>query len=197
MFRKHPTLGKRTLANMYFLRRGDQLENVPLDQLDDYSPAIVTNQPNKNGQVFTKFLNSTWNLRGLSSNIRRFSKKSATKIVYLLDPTNAEKIQSSTRNVLPVNLRGVHAFHEDIGLLKKFKFSLAIASSSRTPSIKEKLFKKQEGLCSLCHREIDPNFLMHNSIHIHHIEAIKDGGNKFALKNLTLTHIWCHRKHKH
>ena len=196
MFRKHPTLGKKTLASMYFLMSYKK-DNVTLDHLDNNSPDIVDVKKKNNGQVFTKFLNNLWNFRGLSSNIKRFSKDNATKIVYLLDPTNAAKIMAASRNVIPVKLRGIHAFHDDIGLIKRFKLNLAIASSSRTPSLKEKLFQKQEGLCSLCHKEIDPNFLMHNSIHLHHIEAIKDGGNKFAIKNLTLTHIWCHRKHKH
>ncbi len=202
MVKKHPTLGKRTLARMYFLLDVEKSEKS-LERLDDNSPSIVTDQPKNKNQVYSKFLNNLWNFRGLSTNLRRFSKKNAScksssdKIVYLLDPTNAAKILAHTRNVIPVKLRSIHAFHDDLDLIKKFKLGLAIASSSRTPSIKEKLFEKQEGICSLCHKEIDPDFLLHNSIHIHHLNPIKEGGNKFALKNLTLTHIWCHRKHKH
>lgn len=56
------------------------------------------------------------------------------------------------------------------------------------PTLKEKLFKSQKGVCSMCNKVIDPDYLHYNSVHIHHIEPIKKGGNKFALKNLTLTH---------
>jgi hypothetical protein len=85
------------------------------------------------------FLKNLWNFRGLSSNIKRFSKDNATKIVYLLDPNNAAKIMAASRNVIPVKLRSIHAFHDDIGLIKKLKFNLAIASSSVTPSLKKKI----------------------------------------------------------
>lgn len=63
--------------------------------------------------------------------------------------------------------------------------------------LKEKLFKKQEGNCQLCGKMIDFEYLHLNSVHIHHILPIKSGGDKFSLKNLALTHSWCHREHKH
>lgn len=57
-------------------------------------------------------------------------------VVYLLDPTNAAKITAASRNVFLVKLRGIHAYHDDLEVLKKFKLNLAIASSAKTPSIK-------------------------------------------------------------
>jgi RNA-directed DNA polymerase len=143
IFKKHPTLGKRTLAHMYFLRNAEK-DIGTLNQLYANSKDIGTAHSKNNKQVFTKFLNSLWNFRGLASNLRRFSKDTSNKIVYLLDPTNAAKILSASRNVLPLKMRSIHAFHNDIVLLKRFKLKLAIASSSRTPSIKEKLLKKNK-----------------------------------------------------
>ena len=57
MLKKHPTLGKKTLANMYFLMKAKQ-DNVKLDQLDNNSPNIVDVHQKKNKQVFSKFLNN-------------------------------------------------------------------------------------------------------------------------------------------
>jgi len=198
MKNKHPTLGKRLLARMYFLQQTETPKS--LNDLNPDSPNVnltETNADKKGINIYSKLLNNTWNFRGLSSNKKRFSKQDSTKVVYLLDPTNAAKIISTSKNVIPVSLRHIHAFSDDVDKLKRFKLKLAIASSSRTPSLKEKLFIIQNGLCHICQREIDSDYLMYNTIHIHHINPIKYGGNNFALNNLALTHIWCHRKHKH
>jgi hypothetical protein len=56
MFKKHPTLGKRTLARMYFLKEKEVDENITLDQLDENSPDMIP--PKKDKQMFTKFLNN-------------------------------------------------------------------------------------------------------------------------------------------
>lgn len=43
-------------------------------------------------------------------------------------------------------------------------------------------------MCTMCNKIIDYDYIHNNSVHIHHIEPIKKGGNKFTLKNLTLVH---------
>lgn len=91
----------------------------------------------------------------------------------------------------------VHAFHPKIDELIKFKLGLSLLSTPKTPTLKEKIFKSQKGLCGLCNNPIDFESLHLNTVHIHHIEPIKKGGNKFKLSNLTITHSWCHHKHKH
>ncbi len=120
MTKKHPTLGKRTLAKMYFLMNANEYGNLQ-GQIDENSPDIDNAYPKSQKPVYTKFLNSLWNFRGLSSNTRRFSKKDNSKIVYLLEPGNAAKILSTSRNVLPRALRKIHAFHEEIPLIKKIQ----------------------------------------------------------------------------
>lgn len=90
--------------------------------------------------------------------------------------------------MLPVNLRGLHAFHPKIEAVRRFKLALALLNSSKTPSLKEKLFKSQGGLCKLCGSPIDETYLLGNSVHIHHIIPIKKGGDKLKLSNLALVH---------
>jgi hypothetical protein len=53
MFKKHPTLGKKTLAKMYFLMNAKQ-DNVILDKLDNNSTDIGDVHQQKNKQVFSK-----------------------------------------------------------------------------------------------------------------------------------------------
>jgi hypothetical protein len=90
--------------------------------------------------------------------------------------------------MLPNELREVHAFHDKIEKMRKFKLDLALLSTPKTPTLKEKLFKSQKGLCHLCKKTIEFEYLHYNSTHIHHIQPIKKGGNRQALKNLALTH---------
>lgn len=203
--KKHPTLGKKKLALMYFLsKKASQMEVV-----DNNSPLpepLKPNGPMETGceQEFTKddkyikIKNTKWTFHGISRTEYRYSKTTGkTRIAYLLKPNDSSPIITATKYVLPLTLRLVHAFHPKIDELIKFKLSLSLVSSPKTPTLKEKLFKSQKGLCGLCNNPIDFESLHLNTVHIHHIEPIKKGGNKFKLSNLTITHSWCHSKHKH
>jgi hypothetical protein len=120
-----------------------------------------------------------------------------TRTVYLLNPTQSAKIVTATKYVLPQSLRIVHAFHDKINDLIRFKLNLALISSPQTHSLKEKLFHKQKGLCSICKGSVDYDKLLLNSAHISHIQPIKKGGKKYKISKLTLSPIWCHRQLKH
>lgn len=134
------------------------------------------------------FKNYKWVFHGISRTEARFSKENKTRTAYLVNPTESSPILTAVKYMLPVNLREIHAFHPRIEEVKKFKLALALLNSSKTPSLKEKLFKSQKGLCKLCNRSIDEEFLQENSVHIHHITPIKSGGDKLKLSNLALTH---------
>ena len=101
--------------------------------------------------------------------------------------------------MIPRELKTINAFDDptQVDKLLKRKLSLSLISSSKTPTLKEKLYKSQKGMCSLCNKIIDPDYLHYNSVHIHHINPIKTGGKKISLSNLALAHAWCHREHKH
>jgi retron-type reverse transcriptase len=191
MRKKHPTLGKRALAKMYLLRADPQID---LESVTEDSP-IMTNAT-KDG--YLKMKNVKWVFYGLTRTKSRFSKKE-NRTSFLLNPTQCATVLAATKYLLPENLRTCHAFDDPVkvGKIIKIKLDVALMSSPKTPTLKEQLFKKQEGLCFLCKEIMDPEYLHFNSIHIHHINPIKKGGNKYSIKNLALTHIWCHRSHKH
>nr|AYE93198.1 hypothetical protein C0995_000021 [Termitomyces sp.] len=186
---KHPTLGKIALAEMYFLRKNTVIEGV----VDQDSP--MPNESVKKG--YRLFKNYKWVLYGISKTSSRFRNKDITRIAYLLNPVNSTPIVAAIKHLIPNTLLNVHAFEDKISELIKLKLRISLQSSSKTPTLKEKLYKKQEGKCHLCDKMIDFEYLHQNSVHIHHIMPIKSGGDKFSLKNLALTHSWCHREHKH
>lgn len=190
--KKHPTLGKKKLALMYFLsKKAHQMEvvdyNSPLPELVAPSCEKRSTKDDK----FIKFKNTKWTFHGISRTESRYPQPAATgktRIAYLLKPTDSSPILSATKYVLPLTLRLVHAFHPKIDELIKFKLGLSLLSSPKSPTLKEKIFKSQKGLCGLCNNPIDFESLHLNTVHIHHIEPIKKGGNKFKLSNLTITH---------
>jgi RNA-directed DNA polymerase len=205
MRKKHPTLGKNKLALMYFLSK----KSYQTDVVDYNSPLPEPLKPNELGESpceqrftkddkYNKFKNTKWTFHGITRTESRYSKTTGkTRIAYLLNPSNSSPILKATKYVLPLTLRLFHAFHPKIDELIKFKLGLSLLSSPKTPTLKEILFKSQKGLCGLCNNPIDFDSLHLNTVHIHHIEPIKKGGNKFKLSNLTITHSWCHSKHKH
>jgi hypothetical protein len=186
MIKKHPTLGKRKLAEMYFLTKAKPLKK---EQLYPDSP-IPEQEP------FSKFKNTKWTFHGESQAESRFKEKS-TRTMYLLDPTNSSPILTATKFTLPTILREVHAFHSRVEEFLEWRLNLALKSNPRTPTLKEKLFQSQKGLCGLCHKSIEHEFIHYNTVHIDHINPIKKGGPKANIKNMSLVHSWCHRSHKH
>ena len=205
MRKKHPTLGKKKLALMYFLSK----KAYQMDVVDYNSPLPEPIKPNgpldpgcEQGSMkddkYIKIKNKKWTFHGISRTESRYSKTTGkTRIAYLLKPADSSPILTATKYVLPLTLRLVHAFHPKIDELIKFKLGLSLLSSPKTPTLKEKLFKSQKGLCGLCNNPIDFDSLHLNTVHIYHNEPINKGGNKFKLSNLTITHSWCHSKHKH
>lgn len=106
-----------------------------------------------------------------------------------MKPSDAAKIVTATKYALPLNLRKVHAFHEKIEDLIRYKLNLSLLASPQTPTLKDKLFKRQRGLCWICDKPVDFENLLLKSVHIHHIDPVSKGGNKYKLSNLALTHI--------
>lgn len=188
MIKKHPTLGKIGLAEKYFLRK-----HGTADEIDPNSP--IPDVTDRKGLI--KFKNYKWVFYGISNTKSRYSDLGKTRVAYLLNPIQSSPILAAIKYSLPVKLREVHAFDDRAKEIIKQKLQLSLLATPKTPTLKEKLFKKQGGNCSLCGKEINYDKLHFNTAHIHHINPISIGGQKFALKNLALTHLWCHREHKH
>lgn len=189
MRKKHPTLGDKTLAKMYLLRERCKLEG----ELEQNSPA--PEEGNKEGYI--KFKNYKWVFYGVSKNQPRFSQTASTRTAFLLNPVNSSPIVAAIKYLIPNNLLNVHAFDEQVTEIVNRKVDIALKSNPKTPTLKEKLYKRQNGRCYLCDEIIDYEYLHLNTAHIHHKNPIKVGGNKFVITNLALTHSSCHRKHKH
>ncbi len=190
MRKKHPTLGKRALAKMYFIRSDTQTE--PENMVESSPIAIVAKDQ------YLKMKNYKWVFYGQTKTKSRYNKQEV-RTSFLLNPLQSLSILTATKYLLPEKHRATHAFDDPVKVekLKQLKLEVALLASPQTPTLKEKLFKIQKGNCSLCNKPIDPDYLHFNSVHIHHINPIKSGGNKYTLNNLALTHAWCHRAHKH
>lgn len=196
--KKHPFSSKKTLAHMYFLRSKDKF---PVPGLEATTELPNTNEGDiisiQQGREYLKHKNRTWVFYGLSKKEARFNNKQIKRIFFLLNPTNTAPIISARKYLLPKKLRGIHAFHEDFHLIEKDRLKVALLATADLPSLKDKLFNKQKGVCYLCHMGIRLDKLHEDYTHVHHIKPISHKGDKFALKNLALAHWWCHREHNH
>ena len=190
--KKHPLIGKVKLAKIYFLRPDTKIDP---ETITEESPVGIETKEEKG---YLKMKNYKWTFYGLTRTKARYSN-AETRTAFLLNPLQSSPIIAAIKYLMPESIRTIKAFDhpKEVELIQKWKLKLALLSSSKTPTLKEKLFRIQKGNCYLCGGIIDPDYLHYDSVHIHHIKPIKNQGSKFALKNLALTHIWCHRKHEH
>lgn len=199
IMKKHPTLGKRYLAKLYFLIDIDQKEPEEEISVDDNSP-IIDYSTTTTGYKNTKFKNYKWTFHGKSWTTSALNNNQTKNVryAYLLNPTDCTPVTAAIKYILPEKFRNVNAFDKEIKEVIDKRLKLTLEISPKTPTLKEKLFKIQKGKCWICDKLIDYECLHYNTIHVHHIHhAIMKGGSKFALKNLAITHSWCHRGHNH
>jgi len=183
LLKKHPKTNKQKLAKMYFLTTRQSDKSIEHDN---------------NTETFLKFKNRTWVFHGMTKTENRYTEgKRKYRTSYLQNPTNVSPIITARKYLLPVKLRNIHAFHQDLDKLIAQKLQVSLLESAKTPLLKDKLYYIQNGLCYICNRTIEYDKLHENYCHIHHIRPIVTGGNKFNTKNLSITHSWCHRKHTH
>ena len=176
LYKKHPRTNKRNLARMYFLRSDEST----------------------NSNSFLTFKNRTWVFNGITKTQHRYTDGTTKyRTSYLQNPTNVSPIITARKYLIPIQLRHIHAFHADLDKLIAHKLQVSLLESAKTPLLKDKLYYIQKGLCFICNQNIDYNQLHENYYNIHHIKPIITGGSKLNIKNLSITHSWCHRKHKH
>jgi 5-methylcytosine-specific restriction endonuclease McrA len=176
LYKKHPRTNKRNLAIMYFLRSDEST----------------------NSNSFLTFKNRTWVFNGITKTQHRYTDGTTKyRTSYLQNPTNVSPIITARKYLIPIQLRHIHAFHADLDKLIAHKLQVSLLESAKTPLLKDKLYYIQKGLCFICNQNIDYNQLHENYYNIHHIKPIITGGSKWNIKNLSITHSWCHRKHKH
>jgi group II intron reverse transcriptase/maturase len=104
MRKKHPTLGKRNLAKLYFLtyqKNKEKTANVK---------SLLMDSANKD----FKFKNNRWIFHCKSLTKSNYNKDKIEVFVYLLNPTNCTPITAAMRYLLPEKLRNVNAFDKEI-----------------------------------------------------------------------------------
>lgn len=135
MRKKHPTLGKRALAERYFIRKEEPKDELMLDQDSPISDKTDATE-------YLKFRNHKWTLYGKSSNDSRYRNDlHESRIAYLLNPVNTFPILAAWKYLLPVEMRDINAFDERISKVIMFKLRLSLTISPKTPTLKEKLYK--------------------------------------------------------
>ena len=93
---------------------------------------------------------------------------------------------------IPKELLRVHGYDKEYIKLIEFKTKLNILSMPINESYKGKLYKSQNGHCYGCGKPIITNEnagLYSNSVHIHHLKPISEGGSNTKLSNMKLIHI--------
>jgi RNA-directed DNA polymerase len=173
--KKHPKWGKISIAQTYFTGPTGEGEEVGSK----------------------KFKGRKWTFRGITLNESRFKEKGEQegKRIYLVDPTNTNKIVAALKYDLSKSLTTIHAYDDKYMELVESQTNTSFLAHSDHAPFKEKLLRKQKGLCEACILPITPEQMIEGNIHIHHKQPIAKKGSKMKIKNLQLLHSWCHRQH--
>lgn len=163
--RKHPKWGRKPIAWTYFLR------------------------PNK-----AKFKNRVWVFRGQTRVLSRYNNKEDGKSIYLVNPiADFETLRMLDARIVN-SLKSIHGYHKDIEKIENFLAEQRIKNAWKALSLKQKLYRRQKGVCSFCGRTLNLNPNKTN-LQIHHIIPISKGGDKSSMKNMSLLHKDCHFEH--
>lgn len=143
------------------------------------------------GQQFKK---RTWVFRGSNS---RYKKNMNGKKIFLVDPTNIVTTMTAMEYLIPKSLKPIHAFHSEKEKVVQINLKASLKSQGYYGSMKEKLMKKQNGICSVCNNKLirqDQETLLIQDLEIHHIQPIRKKGERHKIQNMTIIHKWCHKK---
>ena len=113
------------------------------------------------------------------------------KKIYLVDPSNIVTTMTAMEYLIPKSLKPIHAFHPEKGKVIELNLKASLKSQGYYGSIKEKLMKKQNGICSICNKELirqDQETLLIQDLEIHHIQPISKKGERHKIQNMTLIH---------
>jgi RNA-directed DNA polymerase len=190
--RKHKRWGKKAIANTYFLRTIEIEKNFSQAQNPEMAKSALKKPK------YSKFKNTKWVFHGKSKcksryHIRKF------RIIYLVDVSNISQLLSSKHFILPKNIQQIHGYHPNYMKLATFNTNLKFKSAGLNSSLKERLLKRQNDLCSYCHETLSDFESLYgtNMLHIHHIKPIFKGGSRDDISNMELLHSWCHYEIDH
>ena len=190
--RKHKRWGKKAIANTYFLRKIEIEKNSSETQNPEMAKSALKKQK------YFKFKNTKWVFHGKSKNKSRYNIRKS-KIIYLVDVSNISQLLSRKHFILPKNIQQIHGYHSNYMKLVTFNTNLKFKSAGLNSSLKERLLKRQNNLCSYCHESLSESESLYgtNMLHIHHIKPIFKGGSRDNISNMELLHSWCHYEIDH
>lgn len=117
------------------------------------------------------------------------------KRIYLVDPTNSSKIVAGLKYDLSKAVAQISAYDKDYMKLVETQTNISFLAHSDYAPFKDKLLKKQKGLCAKCTLPITPELADEGNIHLHHIKPVARRGSRNDVANLQLLHTWCHGQH--
>jgi hypothetical protein len=82
----------------------------------------------------------------------------------------------------------IHAYDDKYMKLVEAQTNVGFLAHSEHAPFKEKLMRKQKGLCDKCTLPITPEQMIEGNIHIHHMRPIGKEGGGMGIKNLQLLH---------
>jgi len=141
-----------------------------------------------------KFKERKWNFHGITYNKSRYTDSEEGKTIYLLDPYDFPVIAANCYN-LPNILKEIQSYDDEYRKLIEYNVNNQIRSMGKYKSNKEKLYKKQKGICPLCQKVIDFENSYYNDLHIDHIIPISKKGARGLISNMRLVHKICHKLH--
>ena len=141
----------------------------------------------------TKINGRTWVFRGQTFGRSRFKDADNEKSIYLVNPTSDIETLTMNDTRLADRLKGIHGFHDEVEKVEEFLYEQGIINNWKTSSLKHKLFRRQKGVCSYCHKfmKLDQN----RTNAIHHIIPLNKGGSRSNMDNMQLLHKECHNEH--
>lgn len=89
------------------------------------------------------------------------------------------------------SLKSIHGYHKDIEEIENFLAKQRIKNAWKALLLKQKLYRRQKGVCFFCGRTLNLN---PNKTNLHIIPIYK-GGDKSSMKNTQLLHKDCHFEH--
>jgi len=125
--KKHKRWGRIKLAEMYFKTKTED---------------------NK----YTKFKNRLWVFHGKTTQISHY--KNRTKVIHLQDPTNTSTILASKNYIIPAKINHIHAWSMEVNKLIGFQTQLNLKAGGLHSTLKDKLMKRQKGICIICNNAI-------------------------------------------
>jgi len=113
------------------------------------------------------------------------------KKIFLVDPTNIVTTMTAMEYLIPKSLKPIHAFHSEKEKVVQINLKASLKSQGYYGSMKEKLMKKQNGICSVCNNKLirqDQETLLIQDLEIHHIQPIRKKGERHKIQNMTIIH---------